>query len=237
MDLDRTIIIYDSVQYFVPIIEEKGIRCFSSFRSVGKAEKILRKFSLKINFKKNVWYGDWKKYIKDVDTVIIFATNRYDFIAYLADNNPGIRIIVWYWNPVFRCFNPGNLTRKNVEYWSFDQNDCRKYNLQFNSTFYFDNIKLDEKNTVKNDIVFIGADKGRKSALDLINGDLTKKGLRALFHVVPDKNQPNPQNIKPLAYSDYLKLISESTVILDYLQAGQAGATLRPMESIFFKKN
>ena len=235
MDLARTIIIYDSVQYFVPKMKEKGIRCFSSFRRVTKVEKILRKLSLKMNLKK-MWYGDWKKYIKEIDTVIIFATNRYDYIEYLADCNPEARIIVWYWNPVFRCFDPRNLLRKNIEYWSFDKNDCIKYNLQYNSTFYFDNIKLEKKNKVKNDVVFIGADKGRKSALDVISEDLAKRGLKSLFHIVPDKNSPNQQNIKPLAYIDYLKLISESSVILDYLQAGQAGATLRPMESIFFQK-
>ncbi|MCS3868280.1 hypothetical protein J3D55_001196 [Chryseobacterium ginsenosidimutans] len=236
MNLDKTLIIYDSIQYFVPSIEKKGVRCFPSFRKVNKIEKIFRKISFKTGIKKSGWYGDWRKHVTTIDTVIIFATNRFDFIEYLADNYPDIRIIVWYWNPVFRCFDPSKLKRKNIEYWSFDEDDCKKYNLKFNTTFYFDNIDVDKNEAIKFDVIFLGADKKRKSVLDKINKDLTAIKIKTLFHIVPDKGQPNPQDIKPLPYYDYLKLVSQSSCILDYIQAGQSGNTLRPMESIFFRK-
>lgn len=236
MNLDKTLIIYDSIQYFVPKIKNKGVKCFPSFRMVNKIERILRLISFKTNFNKSIWYGGWKDYLHTADTVIIFATNRYDFIEYLADNFPNVRIIVWYWNPVFICFEPAKLKRKNIEYWSFDKEDCEKYDLKFNTTFYFDNIELDKSQSVKFDVVFLGADKKRKMLLEKINKYLTEKKFKTLFHIVPDKGQPNPQNIKPIQYSDYLKLVSKSKCILDYMQNGQSGNTVRLMESIFFGK-
>jgi len=236
MNLDKTLVIYDSIHYFVPSIKKKGVKCFPSFRKVNKIERVFRLFSFKSGFKKSVWYGDWKDYMKVADVVIIFATNRYDFVEYIADNFPHVRIIVWYWNPVFSCFEPNKLNRKNIEYWSFDEEDCEKYSLKFNTTFYFNDIELDKNLPLKFDIIFLGADKKRKILLDKINKCLVDKKLKTLFHIVPDKDKPNPQNIKPLQYGDYLKLVSQSNCILDYVQNGQSGNTVRTMESIFLRK-
>ena len=235
MNVERTLLIYDSVKYFIPFIEDKGIKCFPSFRTVNKLEKVLRKISFKTGFYKKEWYGEWKNQLNNIDTVLIFATNRYDFIQYLADNYPDKKIIVWYWNPVFRCFDPNVLKRKNIEYWSFDKEDCKKYKLKFNTTFYFDNISV-EKTSIEKDVLFLGADKGRKTALTDLEEKLTEKEISTHFHIVPDKNNPNPDQIKPIGYNEYLELISKCKCIVDYIQIGQAGLTLRPMESIFLKK-
>lgn len=235
MNKDRTLIIYDSVKHFVPFIKSKGVKCFPSFRTVTKLEKIFRKISFKSGINKKEWYGEWKNHLSEVDCIIVFATNRYDYIHHIAKNNPEIRIIVWYWNPIFRCFNPDALRRENIEYWSFDREDCKKFNLQYNSTFYFDNISI-SKNELQKDVLFVGADKGRKNALNELEKILNNKNVSTNFHIVPDNNTSNPDEIKPIDYSDYLHLISSCKVILDYIQIGQAGLTLRPMESIFFKK-
>jgi len=232
---NKTIIIYDSVSYFTKLIENKGFKIFPTFKKVNFLEKFLRKFSFITNIGLYFWFSDWKKNIKGANVIIIFATNRYDFIEYIAKKNSNARIIVWYWNPVFRCFDPEKLKYKNIEYWSFDKDDCNKYKLNYNTTFYFDNIEL-KKNIIKNDVIFLGADKGRYAKLKEIEELLQSYDLSTNFHVVPDKGEENPNNIQPLSYKKYLELISSSKVILDYLQEGQKGLTLRPMESIFFKK-
>ncbi|MCJ7933017.1 MAG: hypothetical protein MUW56_05115 [Chryseobacterium sp.] len=236
MNVENTLLIYDSVKHFVPFIEDKGVKCFSSFRAVNRLEKVLRKISFKTGLCRKEWYGEWKNQLANIETVIIFATNRYGFIKDLADNHPNIRIIVWYWNPVFRCFNPSHLKRKNIEYWSFDKDDCRKYNLHYNTTFYFDNISI-EKKPLEKEVLFLGADKGRKTALTDLENNLIQQGISTNFHIVPDKNHPNPYNIRPIKYNEYLDLISKSQVIVDYIQLGQVGLTLRPMESIFLIKS
>ncbi|MEC3875078.1 hypothetical protein [Chryseobacterium salviniae] len=236
MNLDKTLVIYDSIPYFVPFMKKKGVICSPSFKKVSNIGRILRLISFKTGLKKSIWYGEWKEHAKFAETVIIFATNRYDFIEYLADKHPNLRIIVWYWNPVFRCFEPTKLNKKNIEYWSFDEEDCKKYNLKFNTTFYLDNIEINNNSVKEYDVLFLGADKRRKVLLDKINANLISAKIKTLFHIVPDKDQPNPQNIKPLSYADYLQLISKTKCIFDYIQKGQSGNTVRTMESIFLGK-
>ncbi|VDH17421.1 Uncharacterised protein [Algoriella xinjiangensis] len=235
MDLNKVLVIYDSVDFFRYKIQDKGFKCFPSFRKVNKIEKLFRKVSLITNLFKNKWYGDWKNNLENVDTIIVFATSRYDYIRNLAINNQEKRIIIWYWNPVFRCFNPNDLSFNNIEFWSFDKKDCDNYGFNYNTTFYFDNIKIGDYDR-QYDVIFLGADKGRKNSLNDIENKFKNQGLKSYFHIVPDKNSPNPNNITPLDYKDYLILLNKSKVILDYLQQGQSGLTLRPMESIFFKK-
>jgi hypothetical protein len=235
INIESTLLIYDSVKYFVPYIEDKGIKCFSSFRSINKLEKYLRKFSMITGFYKEEWYGEWKKQLGHIETVIVFATNRYDYITFLADNYPNIRIIVWYWNPVFRCFDPNLLRKKNIEFWSFDREDCTKYNLKYNTTFYFDTILI--KNIIQEkDYLFLGADKGRKESLIQLKNKLIERNVSADFYIVPDKNESNADQIKPVRYNEYLHMIEKCRGIIDYIQPGQAGLTLRPLEALFFKK-
>lgn len=233
--LKNTILIYDSVDYFIPYMEAKGVKCFPSFKPIDKKLKVLRKISLTLKVLRSYWYGGWKSNVKNADTIIIFASNRYDFIEYLCDQNPQLRVIVWYWNPVSKCFDPNHLKRNNLEYWSFDLDDCKRFNLKHNSTFYFDNIEID--NEIQDvDVLFVGADKGRKVLVEEIQQDLKKSGLRPFFHIVPDRGVSNPNNIKAISYEEYLNRISRSIALLDFLQEGQSGQTLRPLEAIFFQK-
>lgn len=235
MEPGKVLLIYDSIEYFRSLIEERGIKCYSSFKSVNFLEKVLRKFSLRVGLMKKIWYGDWKHYLSTVDTIVIFATNRFDYIQFIADKYPTKRIIVWYWNPVFRCFEPSKVNGENLEFWSFDKKDCEKYNLRFNSTFYFKDVKITREEVIW-DLVFLGADKGRKKAILDVNDKLMKNGLNTNFIIIPNKGDPNPENLKAVSYKDYVELVGESKGIFDFIQSGQSGLTLRPMESIFFDK-
>jgi len=216
-------------------MEAKGVKCFNSFKSISKKMKILRKMSFMLNILPSQWYGEWKNNLNDADTVIIFASNRWDFIKYICKNYPALRVIVWYWNPIDKCFTPNVLKSKNLEYWSFDIKDCEKYQLKHNSTFYFDNIqKYNHGNDVG--VLFVGADKGRKTFLDKIEKQFDERNIKSAFHIVPDRGAVNLGNIKPIDYEEYLKRVSRCSALLDFLQKGQNGQTLRPMEAIFFQK-
>lgn len=216
-------------------MESRKIKSYPSFKKVNYWERVLRKFSLKLKIFTNIWYGEWKNYLSTVETVIIFATNRFDYIQFIADKYPNLRIIVWYWNPVFRCFEPDCVRGKNIEFWSFDKEDCKNYKLHFNSTFYFNDLPIKQKDK-KWDLIFLGADKGRADSILIFESKINKHQINTHFIIVPDKGSANPKNIQPLNYRDYINLIGQSKGIFDFIQEGQAGLTLRPMESIFFKK-
>ena len=113
-----------------------------------------------------------------------------------------------------------------------DKNDAKNYNLKYNNTFYFDTI-FSESSIEQNDIVFVGRNKHRKEKLMDLKNQFKKSGFKSLFHIVPNRNEQNPEKVQELSYKEYLKLITGSKAILDIMPPSQVGLTLRPMESIF----
>lgn len=238
MDFTKTLIIYDSIiTDFVPYFKSYGIKTYKTFKDDTLIQKITRKLAINYGVAVNYSYDDWKYEVKNVDTILIFASKRTDYVKSLAEKYPLKRIIIWYWNPVSRCFNPKDLKYDNVEFWSFDKADCKKYGLKYNSTFYFKNIKVKEIDINKvYDIIFLGLDKGRKKLLDELEVEINKQNIKTYFHIHPGVGVSNPEKIKMLPYLEYLHLVTKSKAIFDFLQVNQMGLTLRSMESVFFKK-
>ncbi|MBL4677491.1 MAG: hypothetical protein JKY70_15005 [Mucilaginibacter sp.] len=235
IDIKRTIIIYDSIEYFVPFFKKKGLLTFPLYKKLSStALRFIRKIFMTLNLPEGFWYGEWKKKIKSANTIIIFSSKYAKVFPYIKKHHPNIRVILWYWNPVFRSLDPNLIDDSLAEKWSFDKMDCAKFNLNYNTTFYLDNIEL-PVSKCSSDLFFLGADKGRRSGLDKVKQQLIDLGLLPNFYIVDDKPGKNSK-YPPVSYSIYLKMLSESKVIFDYVQQGQSGLTLRAMESIFFKK-
>ena len=58
---------------------------------------------------------------------------------------------------------------KNIdEIWSYDRNDCKKYNLKFNTQFYNNKLKCPNLKKVQ-DVIFLGKDKGRRKIIENLN--------------------------------------------------------------------
>lgn len=231
------LLIYDSVQFFTAHFAAKGIPVYPTMKKSSFFLKVLRRVSYKLGILQEHWFGEWKQKMENVDIVIIFASNEPSPIRYIRNNFPHIRIILWYWNPVFKSISPKNLPDNHFERWSFDRSDCSEYSMRFNSTFYFDTITLPKSNLFY-DIVFVGVDKGRRKALDIIELEFKSLGLDSYFYIVDDDSRKRGYkgDFGPIPYTRYLSLVAESRAILDYVQPGQDGMTLRPMEALFFKK-
>lgn len=147
------------------------------------------------------------------------------------------RIIYWYWNPVNGKTSPkpSKSLRKHSELWSFTQSDCMKYNLKFNSTYYFmDTESVDTNNKT---IYFVGRDKGRYEELRILKERIEQLGIGTDFHIITDRKKVKRGNYSPfIAYSDVITHIKNSGAILEILQDSQEGYSLRVMESLFFNK-
>lgn len=232
----KTLVLYDSIEYFIPFMENEDIEIYRLYKKKGKFVTLLKKACIKLNIFSSIWYHEWINKLGTYDKIIVFATTDYTFINKIKKDYPDIKVIFWYWNPAFRM----GLPRKNLfnmaDVWSFDPSDCEKYNLKFNTTFYFKNITVNNSAQIDNDILFLGINKGRRAFLENLDGEFSKLGLKTYFHIVPDKKEKGYENIKPVSYQEYLNLISKSNCILDIMPIGQSGLTLRPMESIFLKR-
>ena len=71
--------------------------------------------------------------------------------------------------------------------------------------------------------------------LGKISDEFSKNNLTSLFYIVDDE-LPVPKRLPYLSYDKYLEKLSSSVAVLDVLQEGQEGMTLRVMESIYFSK-
>lgn len=219
--------------YFVPYMLKSGTIPYSQYRSLNIVQRLINKICRKhlcVSFNK------WKLYIKKYSVIIIYIQNNNDILEFIHKiKSPEQRVIVWYWNPVFHCVHPDKIRNLGFELWAFDPADCLQYNIKFNTTYYFKDLKLPPSNFNHQNIFFCGLNKGRKDTLDLIQKKITLAGLTFYFYIVDDE-LPINKRLPHLTYQKYLEYLSVSDAILDVLQEGQDGMTLRVMEALFHKK-
>lgn len=184
------------------------------------------------------WYENQKE---KCDIIIIEALKgKRNVIEYLVESFPDSRIVLWYWNTVNEyTIDPNDDICKKCELWSFDEQDCKKYGMYYNSQYYNKKINVNKNMNIVNDIYFIGQDKGRYAQIKLYEEKFKNLGLRTQFHVTADRNKAKNKNIKYKKGIPYIKVveeISKSRAILDIPIDNQVGLTLRPLEAIFFSK-
>ena len=189
---------------------------------------------------KSFWYGEWKNKLDVYDTIIVF--DSLECMSILDDihrRNPNIRIIMWYWNIIKKKWR---IPKKKdyIEYWSFDDNDCEKYNMRKNNQFLVTSpIRLD---VPQMDFLFVGVDKGRGNLLSDINLKIKKEGFLTDFFVVKDKRTSEKARKsfcyyeKPISYEQILEKIGNSRCIIDVGQKEQNGLTIRTLEAMFYQK-
>lgn len=234
----KFICIYKSSQFDF-LFREKGIDAYCIFKEISFFIKPIRKIFRILKLPLTLFYDQWKKQIKIVDTVVAFDGVPSDILEYIKSKNPSIRIISWYWNPVSaKCVeDPKTISDSLCEKWSFDEFDCKKYGMKFNTTFYFNNIKLPVYN-IKYDVFFLGLEKNRSSILHDLQNQIKTAGLIPYFYVVDnDALEKGYKGLYPaISYNQNLLYIAQSRAILDVLQENQSGMSLRPMEALFLKK-
>jgi len=230
----KTLIIFNSIPYFLKYFNNENVKATWALKELCFPLKALRKISKLLKLPQTFWYDNWWKRIGFFDTVIIFAPmDDLQLIKYIKKSQPNIRIIYWYWNPIFRIEQLNEFYLNDSEVWSFDAHDCYKYKMKFNTTFYFNQITL-PTNKIEYDAVFVGRDKGRAEFLNILEIKLKSKNLSPFFYVISDIVKKN--QAQKISYLRYLELVSKSRTIIDIVPDKQAGLTLRPMESIFLKK-
>lgn len=125
--------------------------------------------------------------------------------------------------------------------YSFDESDCKKYGWIYTNELYSKNeLLLKEKPS--NDVYFIGSDKGRAAELKQIYDRFCDAGLICDFHIIAEKDTPHISaagfhiHSRRLSYKEVLDGVSNSKCILEIVQNGQSGMTMRPYEALFYNK-
>ena len=101
------------------------------------SKNIFLRIFRKLHINRNLFYGNWKKKLNEIDTIVFFDTGyKNEFSEYIKKKNKNIRIIFWYWNPIDEK-NKIHLKDKNInEIWTYNKFDANKYKINYNSQVY-----------------------------------------------------------------------------------------------------
>ena len=215
--------------FFEKEIARNGSNCIPLYKSYSK-------FPLRLgNLTKNLHC--FCKYnlnplLEKIDecTIVVFdGGTKNNTLEWLAERYRSKRLIFYYWNPVSLSIDPARIP-KSFEKWSYSPWDCNKYNLKYNSTFFFPElVGKYEDSLIKNDVFFVGKNKGRKAMLSQYEHFFQERGLKTEFVIIENTG-------KHLPYSEIIKKDLDSRAIFDYYTNPRAGLSLRAMESIFMGK-
>lgn len=125
--------------------------------------------------------------------------------------------------------------------YSFDREDCTKYNLLFNPNFYFV-----EKKTLNHnfEISYLATYDNRISETFQIINYFNKKDIKSKTKILVPKNiKPNfdlPKNVEIIhdiiPFSESHRYYLDSKIILDISHSNQLGLSFRPFEAIGLEK-
>jgi hypothetical protein len=143
--------------------------------------RILRRLHIELKIPLvNLWFQSWKKELNSYEVVIVHASKiTPPVIKFINKKNPNIRIILWYWNPVDKSVRFEKFNADNIEIWTFDKSDAKKYNLNYNNQYYFKDIKLTIE-CQKYDVIFIGGDKKRVNQLLVLKDILDEMNISTI---------------------------------------------------------
>lgn len=192
------------------------------------------------------WYGDWKYLLNKVDTVMLSDGIRgRDIVEYIHKKNPRARIIIYYMNPNFGEGRNAPLKYKDLpcELVTFDEKNAKDYKIDFKHYYYpYMNIRSYKADTdFKQDIFFIGEDKGRLGTLLHLKKFFESHNLKCKFLILKTKHKfywchRNELINESVSYEEVIKEIKNSRAVLDIVQDRQHGITYRPMEAMCFQK-
>lgn len=209
--------------------QENGYNASVIFKRVPKSIRAIRRFCLMKNIGNNsIWLANWFKNLNNYDSVIIHINRLTRYLPELISNKyPNIKVIGWYWNTINNQSEPIKTNNKNIEYYSFDENDCVRYGLKQNIQYY---CPVKETHSNKDcDIYFIGRNKGREELINKFHDIAKINKLICNFNIIDDSSN----NIKP--YSEVKKELLKTKSVLEINKDNQVGLTLRSLESLFYE--
>ena len=228
-------------KFYIKNMQTQNVYTTSFFKKMGKIRRYISIFfiqKLKVPFS-FLWYGNWKRDLNKYNNVIIFDRNyNWNIIKFIYKRNPKCRIIVWYWNPLATIQRVPKKYRKYCEEWSFDRKDCDKYGLKYNVQFSFQKIFENKETKKVYELYFVGYDKGRLNSLLELKKKISISEEKVKFIVVKDKNSKiiDYAYSSPVSYEENLDYLSKSDTIIEFVQGGQNGITVRCIEALFSMK-
>nr|WP_303110599.1 hypothetical protein [uncultured Prevotella sp.] len=186
----------------------------------------------------------WLEECKGANTIILFDTfAHYATYCYEIENYVGkdVRLILYLLNPAFFSEDYKKLSTR-WEIWTFMKEDAIRNGFKYGATFYNPRLAQncfdkDSQTATDCDLLFVGTDKGRKGFLLNLKSQLKKNKVVCDFKIVDNfKSLFSRKYSQEISYENLCRLNKRTSAILDVVQDGQTGLTLRIMEGLLFDK-
>lgn len=204
---------------------------------------------------KSLWFDSYfKNDFEDPSKPIVFIFNArllaYDYIreyaAWLKKKYPNCKLVVNYIDIVKTwpdCAKPDAIRHLFDMMISYDKDDAKKYNMEYHPTVYSE-VKIDKPNeTPVTDVFFVGGAKNRMKTILETYDALENAGLNCYFYVM-DARPPYKQERRGIHYFDdiwlpyekCIQFVQNTKCVLEIMQQGAKGETLRVWEAITYGK-
>lgn len=229
------ILCIDKKNYFFPYIEEEGIVLEEVYKTAKNKLQYYRiKLFKKLPYLSRLCYGTWRHHITEFDKIVILD-EAYDPPIQDFLKRYEVPACLYAWNSVLnhktKLYKSIKRT-KQIPVYSFDRKDCIRYHLKYNTTMYPGKLAKQYTSRRKCDkqyeLFFVGYDKGRGKKIEELKRYLDHCGLEYYLKIMDSGER--------MEYEDYLKILNDSGAILEVVQEGQSGVSMRTMESLFYEK-
>ena len=191
------------------------------------------------------------KEIGSNDRVLLFGIDTLKDLLIIHDEIKSVQKQVFLWNPLrarihtalSRWYFVRTLSKTCMDISTYDPWDAIHYHFKLVRQVYrFPSEPTNITCSPMNDIFCIMNDKGRGKQLVEMVRLFMKAGLTMDMHIVKDKQTKYQEELQPyysykrMGYSEVLTHISHSRCILEILQQGQEGHSLRALEALFMNK-
>lgn len=197
---------------------------------------------------KSIWNSLYFKNSYDCNEKVCFilfaryiSNIQYGMISNLRKRYPKCKIVCFFQDLVSTIGykTPNDLKEYFDLILSFDHEDCEKYGFQYYPLVY-SKVNIQDDDMIKeSDLFFVGKAKNRfKEIIDIFE-KCTNAGIRCDFHIVgvPPEQQIYSDRIDycmQMPYEENLRRIKKCKCMLEIMQQGGHGYTLRYGEAIAF---
>lgn len=196
---------------------------------------------------KRIWFSYMlpKGLKKDEDICFIFNSSRVasiekEFYSFLRKNYQ-CKLVMVLSNPVDWDISKGAYDFEEIRntmdlVCTYNKIDVEKYHLTPIPyvLFQLHNIKVKPMKDRSVDVLFVGQDKGRMGYIEDLYNYLTSHGLKCEFYVVSPQNDCHTVGIhcsEWISYKSLIQMTENSKCILNILQPGVEGVTIRDTEA------
>lgn len=204
---------------------------------------------------KSLWFDTYfKNDFEDQNKPLVFIFNARwmmydymrDYVKWLRKEYPGCKLVAHYIDIVSTFpekSRPDDIRDSFDLLISYDKGEAEEYNMLYHPTVYTEAKLSKPNNTPQTDVFFVGAAKNRMKAILETYDTLEKAGLDCYFYIVGAKPPYNKErrgiryaDNKWMPYEECLQHVQHTKCVMEIMQQGAKGETLRTWEAITYGK-